>query len=173
LIDGQSMHPLFAALEKEVMSATSGMEDPAFSIHPPGKWCTAEILEHLTLAFSGTVKGCKRCIEAGHPLAGKPSLKQRAIVFWVLDCGMYPEGIQAPKSVVPKGDVKGNAALDGILKTIHEMDASMQSCEEIYGSSGKLMDHPVLGPLGTKHWRKFHLIHTQHHMKQVSALRAH
>src|SRR5271154_1079412 len=95
-----NMHPQFAALENEVITSTSEMEETAYATHPAGKWCAAEILEHLTLAFSGTVKGCKRCIEAGHPLAGKSTLKQRAIVFWVLDCGMYPEGIQAPKSVV-------------------------------------------------------------------------
>jgi len=166
------MHPQFTALEDEVVSATSGMEDAAFSVHPPGKWCTAEILEHLTLAFSGTVKGCNRCVEAGHPLAKTPSLKQRAIVFWILDCGMYPDGITAPKGVVPKGAVQGKAALDGLLQVIHEMDAAMHACEEKYGTKEELMDHPVLGPLAIPHWRKFHLVHTHHHMKQVRVLRA-
>jgi len=166
------MHPHFADLENEVVSATTGMEESSFATHPPGKWCTAEILEHLTLAFSGTVKGCKRCIDSGHPLAGKPSLKQRAITFWVLDCGMYPEGISAPKNVIPRGTVHGKAALDGLLQVIHDMDAGMQACEEKFGGKGELMDHPVLGPLAVHHWRKFHLIHTRHHMKQVRALRA-
>jgi hypothetical protein len=30
----------------------------------------------------------------------------------------------------------------------------------------------VLGPLTIPQWRRFHLVHTQHHMKQVARLRA-
>ncbi|MGZ7099671.1 MAG: DUF1569 domain-containing protein [Candidatus Angelobacter sp.] len=33
------------------------------------------------------------------------------------------------------------------------------------------MDHPVLGPLTAAEWRKFHLVHGLHHVKQIRSLR--
>src|SRR5579864_1692834 len=110
------MHPTFAALEYEVVSATDGMQEADFASHPEGKWCVAEILEHLTMAFSGTVKGCKRCLDTGQPIATKSSLIKRAKVLWVIDLGMFPEGVPSPKGVVPKGAVQGKSSLDGILQ---------------------------------------------------------
>ena len=45
-------------------------------------------------------------------------------------------------------------------------------CEERYGARVKVLDHPVLGPLTAKQWRKFHLIHGRHHVRQISRLKA-
>jgi hypothetical protein len=34
-----------------------------------------------------------------------------------------------------------------------------------------LLDHPILGPLNATQWRKLHLVHGRHHLKQLLHLR--
>jgi hypothetical protein len=54
---------------------------------------------------------------------------------------------------------------------IAEMDDQIARCEQNFGSRRKLLDHPVLGPLTGAQWRKFHLVHGLHHVKQIRHLR--
>jgi hypothetical protein len=54
---------------------------------------------------------------------------------------------------------------------IAEMDGNIARCEEKFGSRLKLLDHPILGPLTGAQWRKFHLVHGLHHVKQIKRLR--
>jgi hypothetical protein len=51
------------------------------------------------------------------------------------------------------------------------MDSIIARCEEQLGSRCKLLDHPILGPLTASQWRKFHLVHGLHHVKQLRRLR--
>jgi hypothetical protein len=50
------------------------------------------------------------------------------------------------------------------------MDQALAQCEERFGKKVKIADHPVLGPIPIAGWRKFHLLHTRHHMKQIDTL---
>ena len=50
---------------------------------------------------------------------------------------------------------------------IAAMDEVIAQCEQRYGSRIKILDHPVLGPLTARQWRKFHLAHGRHHVKQI------
>jgi hypothetical protein len=51
------------------------------------------------------------------------------------------------------------------------MDDCIGRCEEKFGAHRKLLDHPILGPLTAAQWRKFHLVHGLHHVKQIWRLR--
>jgi hypothetical protein len=51
------------------------------------------------------------------------------------------------------------------------MDGLITQCETRFGRSTRILDHPVLGPLTARQWRKFHLAHAQHHVKQILRLR--
>ena len=62
-------------------------------------------------------------------------------------------------------------ALPTIRKNLAEMDEAINACESKMGSKIRIADHPVLGPLTVAQWRKFHMVHTRHHMKQIVALR--
>lgn len=54
-----------------------------------------------------------------------------------------------------------------IGRKISEMDDVMTRCEEQFGTRRRLLDHPMLGPLTVAQWRKFHLVHGMHHVKQL------
>jgi hypothetical protein len=139
------------------------------SWHPADKWCAAEVLEHLYLSYTGTVKGFERVLEAGKPLVARASMRHRLRVVVVLGLNHLPEGRKAPKHTVPRGLPPEKVKTEVSLK-IAAMDEIIARCEARLGR-GKLLDHPILGPLTAGQWRKFHLIHGRHHAKQIVRLR--
>ncbi|MGH9546675.1 MAG: DUF1569 domain-containing protein [Terriglobales bacterium] len=153
-------------LQQAIASATGGMTADELTRHAEGKWCVAEILEHLYLTYTGTQKAFERCLKAGKPLAGVPTFKQRVAATAVTDFGYFPKGRKSPDQVLPRGMSVEKVVAD-IGPQIAAMDKVIAQCEQRYGSRIKVLDHPVLGPLTAKQWRKFHLVHGRHHVKQI------
>jgi hypothetical protein len=166
------MHRLFEELKQQVLQATEGMQDSDFLKHPDGKWNSAEILEHLTLAFSGTVKGCEKCLLENKTITSNPTLKQRLASLVLVECGYFPSGRQAPKHVIPSGSTTVKDPVRGLFSQLQAMDTALTECETRFGSVVSVMNHPILGPFNIRQWRKFHLVHTKHHMKQINTLRS-
>jgi hypothetical protein len=135
-----------------------------------GKWSVAEVLEHLYLTYTGTQKAFERCLKAGKPLAGLPTFRQRVAAAAVTEFGYFPKGRKSPDQVLPRG-VAAEKIVAEIGPQIAAMDKAIAECEERYGSRVKILDHPVLGPLTARQWRKFHLAHGRHHAKQIVARR--
>ena len=79
------MDTLLKQLKGAIGSAVEGMSEEQMKWHPAGKWCTAEILEHLYLSYTGTVKGFERVLQAGKPLINPASMRQRWRTFVVLN----------------------------------------------------------------------------------------
>jgi hypothetical protein len=90
----------------------------------------------------------------------------------VLEFGYLPAGREAPRVAKPRG-VPIEKVLAEIGSKIREMDDLMARCEEKLGTGRKLLDHPILGPLSAAQWRKFHLLHGMHHIKQVRQVHPH
>lgn len=156
-------------LQHEMVSAMDGLSAEQLRWSPEGKWCIAEVLEHLYLSYTGTVKGFERVAQAGKPLATSSTLKKRLQTLIVLGLGYMPSGRQAPPVTRPRG-ISTDIVLAEIGPKIAEMDDTITRCEGSFGR-GKLLDHPVLGPLSGAQWRKFHLVHGRHHLKQIQRLR--
>ena len=47
------------------------------------------------------------------------------------------------------------------------MDATLTDAEKRFGSVAKILDHPILGPLERRGWRRVHLVHARHHLKEI------
>ena len=157
-------------LQQEIAAAIAGLSAGQLTTHPPGKWCVAEILEHLYLTYTGTVKGFERVAEAGRPLATAQTWSQRGRTLVVVGFGYLPSGREAPPVARPRGN-PAETVLAEIGPKIAEMDTIMARCEEKLGAHTKLLDHPILGPLTASQWRKFHLVHGLHHVKQILRLK--
>ena len=157
-------------LQKAIASETDGMSEEALNRHHDGKWSAAEILEHLYLTYAGTTKGFERCLQSGEPLARSVTLQDRWRVWVVVGLGYLPEGRKAPKNTVPGGLPLPRVQAEVAAK-IAAMDAIISRAEERYGKQTRLLDHPILGPLRGREWRKFHLVHGQHHLRQIRRLR--
>jgi len=157
-------------LKQALESAVEGMTREQLSWHPAEKWCAAEVLEHLYLTYTGTIKGFEKVLAAGKPLATRTSLRHRARRLVVLGFSHMPGGREAPANTRPKG-LPTEEVREGIGAKIVAMDAVMAQCEDRFGRGVKLLDHPILGPLTARQWRKFHRVHGMHHQKQILWLR--
>src|SRR5258707_11242410 len=160
------MGPHLKRLQDEIASAVSGLSVEQMSLHPPGKWCAAEVLEHLYLTYTGTTKGFERVVEAGKSVVSLATFRQRVGAVMVLGFGYLPTGRESPPVARPRG-VPQEKVLAEIGPAIAVMDEVIGRCEEKIGRGKRLLDHPVLGPLTGAQWRKFHLVHGLHHVKQI------
>jgi uncharacterized protein DUF1569 len=157
-------------LRQALESAVEGMSSEQMHFCPAGKWCAGEVLEHLYLTYTGTIKGFSKVMEAGKPLATQPAMLHRMRTLVVVGFGHMPQGRKAPTPTLPKGLFADKARSEVGAKII-EMDAIIAQCEARFGHSKRLLDHPILGPLTAGQWRKFHLVHGRHHAKQIIRLR--
>ena len=153
-----------------VLDATRGAGDESRVRRDPNRWSVVEIVEHLTRAYSGTAKGFERCLEKGAPLATTPTLKQRVQQFALIGLGYFPEGRQAPKHIIPSGELDLNAVIDAVRRDLARLDATAIQTREKLGT-GKMLDHPIIGALTVDQWLKFHEIHTRHHARQIAQRR--
>ena len=157
-------------LKESLQSAVEGMSSEQLSWHPPGKWCAVEVLEHLYLTYTRTIQGFERVMRKGKPLASRASVAQRALTFVVVGLGHMPAGRKAPAIVQPRG-LPVEKLRSEIGEKMAAMDAILAQCEARFGRRVHLIDHPILGPLTATQFRKLHLVHGQHHLKQLRQLR--
>ena len=165
-----SMDAYLQRLQDGVASAILDMTAEDLHRHPKGKWSAAQVLEHLYLTYTGTVKGCERCLQAGKPLARAPMMMDRVRAFVVTGLGYLPEGRKAPDRTQPRGMAVEELVREIGLR-IRDMDDLIAQSEARFGKRTPVLDHPFLGPLTARQWRKFHWVHGRHHLKQIRKLR--
>ncbi len=164
------MDPGLKKLQEELALAVSGLSPQQLAWHPEGKWCAAEVVEHLYLTYTGTIKGFERMAEAGKPTVTPPTWRQRIGKLLVVGLGHMPGGREAPKMARPRG-LPTEKVLAEIDTKIAEMDDCISRQQEKFGKDAQLLDHVILGPLTGAEWRKFHLVHGRHHIQQIYRLR--
>jgi glutathione S-transferase len=164
------MHPAAHQIRDAIIRSTDGLTEQQMRNHPEGKWDTAAILEHLALTYGSTARVMQKCLKEARPLATSATVRHRVARSLVLRFSYIPTGRKAPKQVVPSG-IAGKEALEMIYANLEKMDEAFAQCEQSFGTRCKIADHPVLGPIPISGWRKFHVLHTLHHMKQIDALR--
>jgi Protein of unknown function (DUF1569) len=158
------------ALQNAIAAAIHGMSHEQLTSHPDGKWSTAEVLEHLYLTYRGSVKGFEKCLKEGKTIARNPQFMDRIRASVVVGLGYMPEGRKAPERSTPRG-MRAEDVIKAIGPELAAMDNAISQCESRFGSNTRLVDHPVLGPLNARQWRKFHCLHGRHHVKQIWKLR--
>jgi len=160
------MHSYLERLRRELEQAIAGANPANLERAPAAKWSTAQILEHLLLTYQGTNKGVSKCLEKGSPIASAGTFPNRVRAFVVVNLGYFPTGRKSPERAVPKG-MTAEQVQRIVFAAMQEMDAGLAECERKFGPSKKIMDHPVLGPLDVRQWRKFHWVHGRHHARQI------
>jgi uncharacterized protein DUF1569 len=157
-------------LQEAIASATHGMTADDLMRHPEGKWSSVQVLEHLYITYLGSAKGFERCLHEGKPLVRKLMLKDRMRTFVVTGLMHLPEGRKAPERTHPRG-LPSDEVMSNIGPQIETMARLITQCEARFGKRARVLDHPILGPLTGRQWRKFHWVHGRHHVKQIWKLR--
>lgn len=148
--------------------STTGLTEMELVGAPEGKWSPAQVLEHLAKAFGGSAKAFELQLESGElqPLRAS-TMKERVGVFLICGLGHFPEGRKAPERTLPSDRPEGLPTLRRTLENLDRAGRALDALEKRWGTRAKVFTHPVLGPLTVPQWRKFHFVHTRHHMKQV------
>jgi hypothetical protein len=132
-----------------------------------GNWSVAGIVEHLTLSYSKSAAGMQRRREKGPGIPARSrTLRQRLQQFVIVTLGYFPPGRESPAAVLPTGRHYRDLLAD-LDRVFGDLDASLTETSSALGGSRAVLDHPVLGPFSVNQWRKFHLVHTRHHAKQI------
>jgi hypothetical protein len=157
-------------LRNQLAKAIDGMSAEDLARHPEGKWSSAEILDHLNQTFRGTVKNCERCLAAGKSGASvdrNTKRWQRRVVIWL---GYLPSGRKSPKPALPRGTPIAQLTTE-IFENITHMENVIAACDTQFGQGKAIAEHPILGPLTAREWRKFHWVHGRHHARQIIRLK--
>src|SRR5258707_13424080 len=131
------MDPRLEKLNQSLQSAVEGMSPSQWTWHPPSKWCAAEVLEHLYLTYTGTIKGFERVIASGKPLASPVTFGHRLRTFFVVGIGRMPAGLEAPSIVRPTGLPLEKVRTE-FAEKIQAMDALIAQRAARLGSQGLL-----------------------------------
>lgn len=166
------MHPSLEKLARDVSQAIEGASPRELAYAPAaGVWSCALVLEHLYRSYTGTTRGLERVLEGNASLATALPLKWRLIQWWVIRLGNFPQGRKSPLMVEPRGQGLEQMP-QKYFAELTRMDDRLSECERRFGAHRKVLDHPVLKALTVEQWRKFHLVHGEHHAKQLRQRRA-
>lgn len=132
-----------------------------------GGWSVADILEHLDLSYVQTGEGVARLLHRGPPQPGRRTARHWVGRLVVVRFGHLPAGRRAPDAVVPRG-ARFAATAAVIGPHLMVMDQRLREAAERFGSRRPVMNHPILGPFSINDWRRFHWVHTRHHLRQIA-----
>lgn len=164
-------------LQNELCSSVHGLDATQTQLRPPAspeKWSVQQIVEHLLMSYAGSEAALSARIEKRASTKAVPSPRQRLGQFTLITLGYFPNGYQAPAMVTPD---PSSPAADGeqLARTVSErlnrLDQLCDEAETLFGRSNRCASHRVLGPLSIDQWRRFQLIHGEHHIKQIAAIR--
>ena len=131
-------------LQEAIASAIHGVSREEVLRERDGKWSIAQVLEHLYLTYTGTVKGCERALASSSSLATPADAKQRLKTMVIVTLGYYPRGIEAPRQVHPKG-IPVDQVVSDIQRQITLMDDFLKLCEQKLGKDNKLIQSSCAG----------------------------
>ena len=157
-------------LEGALVGALAGLDEAATARRRgAGKWSVHEIAEHLLLTYGETERNFGARLAKGSATRARPSFGQSLGRFVVLTVGYFPTGRKAPETVVPRveGSVGGEALGAEARGRIGAMEELLRAAEAAFGEHVRSVTHPVLGPLTPEEWRRFHLRHGLHHVRQI------
>jgi hypothetical protein len=172
------MHPVFQSAFRDVSAELDGFDATSANVHPWGRphcWSVQQIVEHLVLSMDATRTALEERLEKGRP--GRNLHRSRtewALQLMILSAGHMPKGVGAPREITPPVNLPatGVRELTERLETsIDLLDATLDQCRHRFGME-RVGRHFLLGPLRIDQWRRYHVLHLQHHLKQMRALRA-
>lgn len=161
-----AFHPYLAAALDAVEKTAGTLPAGALGQPVPGCWSGADILEHLTLAFTANAAAFDRAVESGTVKVRTPGFKQRVGRFAVIGLGYFPR-VESPEATRPRGTIPPERSVAAFRDALVALDASMARFVERFGEDTPAANHPYFAALTIRQWRKFHWRHTVHHMRQV------
>lgn len=170
------MHPVLSKLERELAAALYGLDSSETQLRlsgAPAKWNIHEIVQHLLLTYASSVSSFESRLAKGTPTKSRPTAEQRLAKFFVVTLGLMPGRRLAPPEVAPAAPeipLSGEALQLIAASSLGELDRVATQAEQSF-ETAPCLTHFALGPLSANEWRRFHLCHGRHHIRQILAIR--
>src|SRR5882757_4759696 len=164
-------------LQREIANSLHSLDATQTQLRPPSrpaKWSIQQIIEHLLLTYSSTETAINARLTKRTPTRARPTLTHRVFQIAVTRCGYFPTGRKAPEMVTPQPTthpLSGDDLTQATAEHLSRLDLLFTEAEALFGPGSQCANHAVLGPLNINQWRKFQLIHGEHHLKQIVAIR--
>jgi hypothetical protein len=171
------MNSTLHQLQREIADSLHRLDATQTQLQPPSrpnKWSIQQIIEHLLLTYSSTETAIDARLAKRTPTRATPTLTHRVFQFAVTRCGYFPTGREAPPIVTPQPTthpLSGEDLANATAEHLTHLDLLFTEAETLFGPASQCASHAVLGPLNIDQWRKFQLVHGEHHLKQIAAIR--
>jgi hypothetical protein len=155
------------------------VDPPTAQRHPandPQRWSIQQIVEHLLLTYQGTSAALKKRLAKGTATRVRPTARQVLRRTMILGFRHMPNGVKAPEAVIPEPgkypDCCGMELVSRMKEGLAAMDSLLAEGEKRFGNS-RFQQHFTFGPLTVKEWRRFHAVHSAHHLRQIHRILEH
>ena len=153
----------------EPLSATQTQANPLDRSY---KWNIQQIVEHLLLTYRLCSAAFEQRIARPRRDLPAPRINQRLAQLLYLHLNFVPAESRSPAIYVPTRPISLRTGAELTLR-IHSdlvrLDALLSKAELLLGSR-QAVAHPALGPLTVNQWRRFHLNHGLHHLRQIKRI---
>jgi hypothetical protein len=168
------MQPPLSKLEREIAAALRGLTEGQTQLRlSPDAWSIQQTIEHLQLTYNSSVKSFAGRLAKGNPTRSRPTSQQRLVKFVVVTLGLMPGRHTAPPEVTPAASpqaLSGDSLAHSVAASLEQLDGIIAQADHSFGAL-PCMTHFALGPLSASQWRRFHLCHGRHHIRQILAIR--
>jgi hypothetical protein len=172
------MDPILHRLETELSQPLRGLTGPQTQLHPQRdsrRWNICQIVQHLLLSYSSTVSSFEERVAKGRPTQSRATLSQLFARFFVFGTGVIPVRREAPQITLPSAQAPqplptGDILISSIFAGLAGVDKILDSAEGHFHTT-PCLSHFAFGPLSIPQWRRFHLVHGRHHIRQILAIR--
>lgn len=172
------MHAVLESVVHRFSSALEGVDADTSQKHPQGKehlWGIQQVVEHLVLTYRVTAKELEIRLAKGRVCRHqKRSGVQWPLQLMVLSFGYIPRGTPAMANTIPSPELFRPMDGEELYRLLREemtaMDGLFDSCRSKFGME-RIAVHPILGPLRVDQWRRYHAVHTLHHLEQILRIR--
>jgi DinB family protein len=151
-----------------VLGPLAGRPEADWHRAPPGKWCPAQIVQHLAIGLdlSGRTFESRR---SHAPMRRRPRTpRELATYCLVMYARWLPSGRAAPPATRPE-ERPNPAAVERLLRD--GVQRFLMLGRELLPARARdlFVKHPVLGDLTFPEWVRFHVWHCAHHARQIRA----
>jgi hypothetical protein len=172
------MDPTLQQLQDELAGSLHGLGATQAQLHPqhnPTRWNICQIIQHLLLTYASTCASIEDRVAKGTPTRSRPTPSQFLPRLLVIRLGLIPVRREAPAIVTPPAcpldpHPSGDDLVISVCSGLTHMDVVLSQAEGLF-SSAPCLSHFALGPLSIPQWRRFHLVHGRHHIRQITAIR--
>jgi len=174
LVELQHRYDLLAQRQRQFEAATINLSEAELRFRPaPGSWSIAEVARHmLDVEYQVTRAATKPGVNRRMP---KPTPRERMGMVMFQAITLFGIRIRIPRAVSDRVTPHAEPDMDALWREWREVRENLRTFLEAM-TAETLTDlayrHPIVGPTPVKGMLSFLTKHFDHHMKQVSRIRA-